>query len=88
MLHEGLSLLKEKLTEHKQPKKLRKLTSLFISPTGERVAVAAGNRITILQKEDGYIEPCGIFTGKVSWLILVLFLVSKLHFVKVQVQMF
>ncbi|MBA0588317.1 hypothetical protein Gorai_001429, partial [Gossypium raimondii] len=29
----------------------------------ERVAVAAGNQVTILRKEDDYQEPCGIFTN-------------------------
>lgn len=70
LFHEGLSQLKEKLTEYKQPKKLKKLTSLFVSPRGERVAVAAGNYITILQKEDDYTVPCGIFTSKIYWMII------------------
>ncbi|KAL5567716.1 hypothetical protein UlMin_024291 [Ulmus minor] len=54
--------VKEKWAGYKQPKKLRKLTSLIISPSGERVAVAAGNHITILQKGDDYSEPCGTFS--------------------------
>lgn len=70
LFHEGLSQLKEKLTEYKQPKKLKKLTSLFVSPRGERVAVAAGNHITILRKEDDYTVPCGIFAGKIYCMII------------------
>lgn len=42
------------------------MVSLFISSTGELVAVAASNQITILQKEDNYAEPCGIFTSKMN----------------------
>lgn len=59
----GLSQLKDKWSEYKQPRTLKKLISLFISPSGERVAVAAGNQITILQKDDDYQEPCGTFTS-------------------------
>ncbi|KHG22734.1 Neuroblastoma-amplified sequence [Gossypium arboreum] len=58
----GVSQLKEKWIRFKNPKKMRKPVSLFISPRGERVAVAAGNQVTILRKEDDYQEPCGIFT--------------------------
>ncbi|KAM1126998.1 hypothetical protein ACFX2B_041600 [Malus domestica] len=58
----GVNQLREKWSEYKQPRKLRKLASLFISPRGERVAVASGNQITILQKEDEYSKPCGTFT--------------------------
>ncbi|KAB2598829.1 hypothetical protein D8674_001749 [Pyrus ussuriensis x Pyrus communis] len=59
----GASQLRDKWSEYKQPRKLRKLASLFISPRGERVAVASGNQITILQKEDEYSKPCGTFTS-------------------------
>ncbi|XVF51051.1 hypothetical protein PTKIN_Ptkin04bG0153100 [Pterospermum kingtungense] len=58
----GVSQLKEKWTGYKNPKKVKKPVSVFISPRGERVAVAAGNQVTILRKEDDYKEPCGIFT--------------------------
>ena len=44
-------------------KKLKRWVSLFVSLRGERVAVAARNQITILQKDDNYQEPCGIFTS-------------------------
>ncbi|XP_042982189.1 MAG2-interacting protein 2 [Carya illinoinensis] len=60
----GWSRLKEKWNEYNQPKKMKKLISLFISPNGERVAVAAGNQITILWKDDDYLEPCGTFTSR------------------------
>jgi len=56
--------LKEKWNEYNEPKRLRKLVSLFVSPTAKHVAVAAGNRITILSKEDDYQQSYSIFTGK------------------------
>ncbi|XP_057950810.1 MAG2-interacting protein 2 isoform X2 [Malania oleifera] len=64
----GVSQLKEKWREYRNPRKVRKWVSLFISPRGERVAVAVGNQITILQKGDDYREPCGIFTSASSGL--------------------
>lgn len=70
----GVSQLKDKWNKYKQPRKLKKLTSLFISPRGERVAVAAGNQITVLQKEDDYLEPCGTFSSKIHQLILLLYI--------------
>lgn len=72
LIHEGASQLRDKWSEYKQPRKLRKLASLFISPRGERVAVASGNQITILQKEDEYSKPCGTFTSKISCISLIL----------------
>ncbi|KDP36267.1 hypothetical protein JCGZ_09832 [Jatropha curcas] len=39
------------------------VSSSLISVSGERVAVATGNQITILRKEDDYQEPYGIFTS-------------------------
>ncbi|KAK1318871.1 hypothetical protein QJS10_CPB04g01968 [Acorus calamus] len=63
-LEPGISQLKEKWEEYRQPRVSKKRASLFVSPTGEYVAVATGNRITILQKDDNYMEPCGIFTSK------------------------
>ncbi|KAK8658359.1 hypothetical protein V6N13_036567 [Hibiscus sabdariffa] len=59
----GVSQLKEKWVGSKNPKKLKKPASLIVSPRGERVAVAAGNQVTILRKEDDYLEPFGIFTS-------------------------
>lgn len=59
----GVSQLKEKWTEYNQTKRLRRLVSLFVSPSAKHVAVAAGNRVTILSKEDDYQQPCAIFTG-------------------------
>ncbi|TYH98035.1 hypothetical protein ES332_A12G281900v1 [Gossypium tomentosum] len=59
----GVSQLKEKLVGNKNPKKIKKPVSLIVSPRGERVAVAAGNQVTILRKEDDYQEPFGIFTS-------------------------
>ncbi|KAI4307064.1 hypothetical protein L6164_030294 [Bauhinia variegata] len=59
----GVSQLKEKWTGYNQPKRLRKLISLFVSPRGKHVAVATGNQITILSQEDDYQEPCGVFAS-------------------------
>ncbi|CAK8570943.1 unnamed protein product [Lathyrus sativus] len=60
---QGVTQLKEKWTEYNEPKRLRKLVSLFVSPTAKYVAVVAGNRIMILSKEDDYQESYAIFTG-------------------------
>ncbi|XP_065861764.1 MAG2-interacting protein 2 isoform X2 [Euphorbia lathyris] len=59
----GISQLKEKWRGYRNPSKVKKPVLLVISPRGERVAVATGSRITILQQEDDYQEPCGIFTS-------------------------
>ncbi|KAA8544424.1 hypothetical protein F0562_022436 [Nyssa sinensis] len=59
----GVGQLKEKWSEYRRPRKLGKLISLFVSSRGEHVAIAAGNQITILQKDDDYQEPCGFFTS-------------------------
>ncbi|KAJ1383090.1 WD40-repeat-containing domain superfamily, partial [Sesbania bispinosa] len=59
----GVSQLKEKWSEYNEPKRLRRLVSLFVSPTAKHVAVATGNRVTILSKEDDYQQPCAIFTS-------------------------
>lgn len=32
------------------------------------MAVTSGNQITILQKDDDYLEPCGTFTSKFNFL--------------------
>ncbi|XP_031381223.1 MAG2-interacting protein 2 isoform X1 [Punica granatum] len=60
----GVSQLREKWSQYKQPRKLKKMLSLFVSSSGEHVAVAAGHQITILQRSDDYLEPCGIFTNR------------------------
>ncbi|XP_037496707.1 MAG2-interacting protein 2 [Jatropha curcas] len=59
----GISQLKEKWRDYRNPSKIMKPIFLIISPRGERVAVATGNQITILRKEDDYQEPYGIFTS-------------------------
>lgn len=63
--YEGLSQIKAKWSDYRSPKRLKRLVSLFVSLRGERVAVAAGNQITILQKDDDYQEPYGVFTSKI-----------------------
>lgn len=62
--NEGLNQLKEKWSEGKRPRTTRKWASLFISSRGDYVVVAARNRITILRKDDNYMDPCGVFTSK------------------------
>lgn len=53
--------LRDKWIGYNQTQRIGRSVSLFISPSGERVAVAAGNQITILRKEDDYLDPFGIF---------------------------
>ncbi|KAI3924574.1 hypothetical protein MKX01_038014 [Papaver californicum] len=60
---QGVKRLKEKWDERKNPRRPKKWMSLFVSSGGEYVAVASGNKITILQKNDDYKVPCGIFIG-------------------------
>ncbi|XP_047324264.1 MAG2-interacting protein 2 [Impatiens glandulifera] len=62
----GVGQLKEKWSGYRNKKKLRKWVSLFVSPRGERVAVAMGSQITILNKNDDYHEPQGTFTSSNS----------------------
>lgn len=57
----GVTQLKEKWSEYKQPRRPRRLVSLFVSEEGDYVAVASRNQITILQKDDEYQEPVGTF---------------------------
>ncbi|XP_068649778.1 MAG2-interacting protein 2 isoform X2 [Aristolochia californica] len=59
----GINQTIEKWRRHKRPKTLRECILLCVSPRGTYVAVAAGNEITILQKDDNYMEPCGIFSS-------------------------
>ncbi|GAB4826167.1 hypothetical protein Ancab_009034 [Ancistrocladus abbreviatus] len=65
ILTRGFTQLKEKWSgyNYNQPKNFRRWVSLFVSPKGEWVAVAVGNHITILRKDDNYQEPYGMFTG-------------------------
>lgn len=65
LYHEGLNEFREKWATSKYPQKLSKWISMFVSPSGEHVAIAVGNEITILQRDDNYQEPCGIFTCKI-----------------------
>ncbi|XP_073292869.1 MAG2-interacting protein 2 isoform X1 [Primulina huaijiensis] len=57
----GIIQLREKWSDYKQPRRPRRLASLFVSEEGDYVAVASRNQITILQKDDDYQEPVGIF---------------------------
>lgn len=60
---QGLSEFREKWTTNRHPQKLSKWISMFVSPSGEHVAIAVGNEITFLERDDNYQEPCGIFTN-------------------------
>ncbi|KAJ8770618.1 hypothetical protein K2173_021265 [Erythroxylum novogranatense] len=62
-LARGVSQLKEKWRGKKDQTRIKKAASLFVSPRGERVAVATGGQITILRKEDDYQEPFGVFAS-------------------------
>ncbi|XP_022971815.1 MAG2-interacting protein 2 isoform X2 [Cucurbita maxima] len=53
--------LRDKWIGYNQRQRIERSVSLFISSSGERVAVAAGNQITILRKEDDYLDSFGIF---------------------------
>ncbi|KAL2555078.1 MAG2-interacting protein 2 [Forsythia ovata] len=59
----GITQLKEKWSEYRQPRRLRRLASLFVTARGDQVAVASGNQITILQKDNDYQEPVGMFNS-------------------------
>ncbi|KAL4557204.1 hypothetical protein LXL04_035377 [Taraxacum kok-saghyz] len=59
---QGLSEFREKWTTNKNPQKLTKYISMYVSPSSEHVAIAVGNTVTILQRDDNYQNPCGIFT--------------------------
>ena len=55
--------LRDKWIGYNRPHRIERSVSLFISSNGERVAVAAGNQITILRKENDYLDSFGIFLG-------------------------
>lgn len=61
---EAIVELKERWTEYRNPRKLQKFASLFVSPTADHVAVAFRNQITFLQKDNDYQEPTGTFNSK------------------------
>lgn len=79
MLVEGVRQLKERWTGYKNPKKMKKPVSLFISPKGDRVAVAAANQVTILRREDDYQEPCGIFTSKIYFVFIFIIILMNIY---------
>ncbi|KAM7274316.1 hypothetical protein ACFE04_028980 [Oxalis oulophora] len=64
-IRKGLfSQLKEKLTRRsKETNNNNNKISLYVSPTAQRLAVASGNQIAILRKEDDYMEPFATFTS-------------------------
>lgn len=65
---QGVSKLRERWSRYSalggsKRAKRANAASLFVSRNAEYVAVAVGNRITILRKSDGYVSPCGIYTN-------------------------
>uniref|UniRef100_A0ACD5ZJK6 Uncharacterized protein n=1 Tax=Avena sativa TaxID=4498 RepID=A0ACD5ZJK6_AVESA len=65
---QGVSKLRERWSRYStlggsKRRKRCNAASLFVSRNAEYVAVAVGNRITILRKGDGYVSPCGIYTN-------------------------
>lgn len=62
--------LRDKWIGYNQPQRITRSVSLFISSSGDRVAVATGNQITILRKEDDYLDPTGSFSGIVILMII------------------
>ncbi|XP_072965166.1 MAG2-interacting protein 2 isoform X1 [Typha angustifolia] len=60
---QGVSRLKERWNEYNRQRPFKRRMSLFVSPNGEHLAVAAGNQIVILHRGDDYMEPCGVFTN-------------------------
>lgn len=62
---EGITQLKEKWSEYRQPRRLRRLVSLYVTARGDHVAVASGDQIIILRKDDDYQEPVGMFNSKI-----------------------
>ncbi|GER33412.1 neuroblastoma-amplified sequence [Striga asiatica] len=53
----GITQLRDKWSKYRQPRRSRRLVSLFVSAMGDYVAVASGNQITILPKHNDYKEP-------------------------------
>jgi neuroblastoma-amplified sequence len=58
-----VSKIKEKWSGYYRGKTLKREIFLVVSPNGKYVAVCAGNEIVILEKENDYMEPCGIYKG-------------------------
>ncbi|EPS68666.1 hypothetical protein M569_06101, partial [Genlisea aurea] len=55
----GISQIKEKWTRRRR---LGRLISLFVSASGDYIAVACGNQVSILQKDNDYQGSVGTFT--------------------------
>ncbi|XP_059316602.1 MAG2-interacting protein 2 [Lycium ferocissimum] len=62
----GIAQLKERWRKQGNPTKVRRYASLFVSSRGDLVAVASGNQITILQKDDDYQKPCGTYGKSIT----------------------
>ncbi|KAI0518994.1 hypothetical protein KFK09_006433 [Dendrobium nobile] len=60
---QGVKHLKQKWNEYWRPRRSKRKMALFVSPDGEHVALAFRNQLVILQKNDDYMEPCGVYNG-------------------------
>lgn len=60
---QGAKQLKQKWNEYWRPRSSKRKMALFVSHNGEHVAVTFGNQLLMLQKDDDYVEPCGIYIG-------------------------
>lgn len=63
---QGTKQLKRKWNEFWRPRRSKTKMALFVSPDGEHVALGFRNQLVILQKDDDYMEPCGIYIGNDS----------------------
>ncbi|KAG0502427.1 hypothetical protein HPP92_002499 [Vanilla planifolia] len=58
---QGAKQLKQKWNEYWRPRMSKRKMAIFVSPEAEHVALAIGNQVVILQKDDDYMEPCGTY---------------------------
>lgn len=59
----GVAKIKEKWSGHYRGRTFKREIFLVVSPEGKYVAICACNEIYILEKENDYMEPCGIYKG-------------------------
>lgn len=67
--------LKEKWDSYNRPKSFKRPLSLFVSPRADFAAVAVGNEITVLRKDDNFANPCGFFTSRASLALCFCFII-------------
>ncbi|KAG0498126.1 hypothetical protein HPP92_002817 [Vanilla planifolia] len=49
------------LSYNTRPRMSKRKMAIFVSPEADHVALAIGNQVVILQKDDDYMEPCGTY---------------------------